>query len=401
MDTNTQYFFALLRSFLNETKPPKAIDVEWEKIYELAHIHLVSGAVYVAIQKLNKENQPEEAILKKFKASFFATLVKYEKQKKMHGEITKKLSEEKIKHVFLKGSIVKEYYPVKEMRTLGDIDILLHKQNQATAKKALVEVGYKNIISSKSTGYWIYKKNNLRVDVHDTLMYSEINKKADYIYYFEKAWENTIPIDRGYKYELTLEFHLIFLLAHMAKHFYDYGCVVRMFLDIAVILNKFNEKIDFTYLWRELKKIKLNTFSKNVFFLCEKYFDLDISKIEKSEKFEVDDTTFELISKYILEGGTKRAFTTPIIRKEYEKTSNMKLAQIKAFFRKIFLPYTEMKKGFPILENLPFLLPFFWVVRGFLSITTKRKRTISILKELTSKPSGAEESYEVIKKIGL
>ncbi len=197
----------------------------------------------------------------------------------------------------------------------------------------------------------------------------------------------------------------MFLLAHMAKHFYGYGCGVRMFLDIAVIINKFKEEIDFTYLWSELKKIKLDIFSKNIFFICKKYFGVDISKAEKGEPFEMDDTTFEMISKYIVEGGTfgfnNRNVASPLIRIEYEKTSNMKLAQIKALFRKIFLPYKSMKEQFSILENFPFLLLFFWVVRGFLCITTRREKTLGILKGLTAETSDAEEAYEVIKKIGL
>jgi len=168
---------------------------------------------------------------------------------------------------------------------------------------------------------------------------------------------------------------------------------------------KFKEEIDFTYLWSELKKIKLDIFAKNIFSLCKKYFDLDISKTEKGEKFEIDNKTFEMISKYIVEGGTfgfnNRNISSHIIRKEYEKTSNRKLAQIKALFGKIFRYDYITKKEFPILENFPFLLPFFWVVRGFLCITTRRKKTIRILKELTTEPSGAEESYEVMKKIGL
>jgi len=405
MDESTQYFFALLRSFLKETTPPKAREVEWEKIYELARIHFVSGAVYVAIQKLSKENQPQEDILKKFKAAFFATVIRYEKQKEMSGEITEKLAEEKIQHIFFKGSIIKEYYPEKEMRTLGDIDLLLDKQNQEAAKKAFVEIGYKNISSSKSRNCWVYEKNNLTIDVHDKLMYREINKKADYIYYFEKAWENATPIDRGYTYELNLEFHLLFLLTHMAKHFYSYGCGVRMILDMAVILNKFKEEIDFTYVWRELKKIKLDIFAKNIFSICKKYFDVDISKTEKDENFEIDDNTFAMISKYIVEGGTfgfnNRNIASSRIRKEYEKTSNRKLAQIKALVGTIFLQYKIMKEQFPILENFPFLLPFFWVVRGFLCITTRRKRTVAILKGFTAEPSEAEEAYEVMKKIGL
>jgi hypothetical protein len=255
------------------------------------------------------------------------------------------------------------------------------------------------------TGHWEYEKNNLRVEVHDKLIYSEINNKTDYDAYFDQAWENTARMDTGHRYEFSREFNLLFLITHMAKHFYSYGCGVRMFLDIAVIMIKFNEGIDFNYVWCELKKIKLYVFGKNVFALCKKYFDIDISKAEQEEKIEIDDKTFELISRYIAEGGAfglnNRTISSYTLRKEYEKISSRKLAQIKVLFEKIFLKYSAMKKGFPILEDFPFFLPFFWVVRGFICIFTKRQSTLEVLKELTAEPSEAEESYEVIKKIGL
>jgi hypothetical protein len=404
MDSNTQYFFVLLRSFLKEATPPKAIEVEWENIYKLARIHAVSGAVYVAIQKLNKEAQPKDDILKKFKNDFIATFIRYHEQKKGCDEITVKLEEEKIQHIFLKGSVVKEYYPVKAMRTLGDIDLLIHKDDQEAAKKVLVKIGYNNLSCLPSGRPWEYEKNNLRVEVHYKLIYSgEINNKADYGAYFGKVWENANPRDKGYRYELSLEFNLIYLITHMAKHFCYSGCGVRMFLDIAVIMIKFNEKINFYYLWRELKKIKLDIFAKNIFAICKKYFDIDISKTEQDENFEIEDKNYDIISSYIIEGGAfgNKSFYNYIIRQEYEKKASMKLAQTKLLFRVVFLEYKEMKKSFPVLENFPFLLPFFWVVRGFLCILTRRKSTVGILKELTAEHSEAEESYEVIKKIGL
>ncbi len=406
MDANTQYFFALLRSFLKETTPPEAFEVEWEKIYKLSRIHRVSGAVYVAIQKLNKEDQPEENILKKFLTEFVAAVVSYQKQKKGCEEITVKLEEEKIQHIFLKGSVVKEYYPVTAMRTLGDIDILIHKDDQEAAKKAFVEIGYNNL-SCKPDKTWDYEKNNLRVEVHDKLIYScEINKRADYVAYFDKVWENANPMGKGYSYELSPEFNLIYLLTHMAKHFCYSGCGVRMFLDIAVIMIKFNEAIDFNYVWCELKKIKLDIFAKNIIAICKKYFDIDISKTEQDDKFEIDDETLEIISRNIVEGGVFGLNSGIVlsykIRKEFDKTSNMKLAKIKILFGVLFLNYKNMIQFYPVLENYPFLLPLFWVVRGFQCILTRRKRSVGILKELTSEPSGgAEESYEVIKKIGL
>lgn len=398
MDNNSKYFFALITAFLKETVPPKPINIDWEKIYYLSHIHFVSAAVYLSVQKIDKDEQPSQNILKRFKSDFFNTTLRYEEQEKAYEEITKKLNEEKIQHLFFKGTVLREYYPVKQMRTLGDIDFLLHEKDRNAVNEALLEIGYKNITN---IGHWQYVKGKLLIEAHDKLMYSEINEKADYISYFQNAWNNANAEENSYTYKLNIEYHLIFVLTHIAKHFYGLGCGVRMILDIAVIINEFGDILDYTYLWKELKKLKLDVFAKNIFELCAGCFEVYVPGSE----VEMDNETFEAISNYILEGGTfgfnNRNSTIHIIRKEYEKTDNHNLAQFKAFWGKIFLNYKTIINLYPILKKLPFLLPFAWIVRGFNCMVTRHKRTVNILKGLVSRSDEAEKSYEVMKKIGL
>lgn len=399
MDKNSEYFLSLLAAFIKETVPKEPANINWEKVYALAHIHGVSGALYLTVQKIDKDKGPTQSTLKKLKADFFATMLRYEQQEKAYQEITKKLSNEKIEHIFFKGAVIREYYLVKQMRTLGDIDFLLHEKDQRVVSKALLEIGYKKY--KVSTRHVEYKKGNVHIEAHGKMMNDEINEKADYISYFQNVWENSCKIDNSYRYNINIEYHLLYLLTHIAKHFYDCGAGVRMILDIAVIINKFGASIDFDYLWKELEKLKLDAFARNIFELCIRYFEVYVPNI----KIQLDDKAFDMISNYILEGGTfgfnNRNLAICNIRQEYDKTADHKRAKIKAFWKKIFLNYKEMINTYYILKKLPFLLPFLWIVRVFQCIITKPKKTLSILKGLFYCTDKAEESYSVIKKMGL
>lgn len=396
IDSSINYFFSLLSAFLKNTKPPVPININWNYILELSQIHFVSGAVYTVIQKLETKDKPEADILNKFKSDFFNTILRFEEQEKVYREVTKELNEFKIPHIFFKGAVIREYYPIKEMRTLGDMDFLLHESDQERTKHVLERIGYEN---TANIGHWKYSKGKVILEAHDKLMYSQINESADYSSYFEGAWENSKNNNDEFTYEMKLEYHLIFILTHIAKHFYNYGAGVRMILDVAVILNKFGQNLDYEYVWGELAKLKLDLFTKNIFGLCVNWFQVTIP--DRYVNYQVHET----IEAYIIEGGTfgfnNRNFAIHIIRKELEKTEHIKSAQFKAFWKKIFLDYKTIINLYPILEKLPFLLPFAWIARGYTCIRERPHRTMSILKGIFSKAEEAKDSHNVLKHVGL
>lgn len=397
MDSNSQYFIALLVAFLKDTIPPKPVNVDWNKIYELASMHSLSGAVYLAIQSLDEDNKPELLTLNKFKADFFYATLRYEEQEKAYCEIKKELNKEKIKHLFFKGIVIREYYPVKQMRTLGDIDFLIHKKDQNAVKKFFTQMGYKD---KSSVVHDKYEKGKVIIEAHDKIMNREINSKVDYFAYFENAWDYSISKEK-YTYELSLDYHLVYLLTHIAKHIYGSGAGIRMIFDIAVIIDKFGDTLDFTFIWKELKKIKLDMFARNIFGLCERWFQVKIPDTE----FEIDELTYRAMSEYIIEGGTfgfsNNNVAIWLLRKSYSKKTSLKLMQFKAFWGKIFLNFGEMEEKYPILEKLPFLLPVAWVHRWYRGITKKPAKTLKLTKGIFNCAQEAEQSYDMLKRIGL
>lgn len=398
MDSNCQYFIELLVAFIKNTIPPKALDVDWNKIYDLASMHSLSGSVYLVIQRLDDNDKPELLVLNKFKSDFFYATLRYEEQEKAYREIIKKLNEEKIDHLFFKGIVLRDYYPVKQMRTLGDIDFLLHKKDQNAVKKVFTQMGYINkpcILHDK------YEKGKVIIEAHDKIINKEINSKVDYFAYFENAWDHATLKDNKYTYELDLNYHLVFLLAHIAKHIYGSGAGVRLILDIAVIIDKFGDTLDFTYIWKELKEIKLDVFARSVFGLCDRWFQVKTS----DTAFEMNDLTYSSMSGYIFDGGTfghsNNNVAIGVLRKSYSKERNLKSMQFKAFCGKVFLNFGEMKEKYYILNKYPFLLPAAWAYRGYKCVVKKPGKTLRLVKGLYNCAEEAEKSYDMLKKIGL
>ncbi len=397
MDDCNKYFIELLKTFINDTTPPKPVNIDWDKIYNLSSFHSLSGAVYLSVQKLDNVDKPEQSILNKFKSDLFYATMRYEEQEKTYHEIIKKLTEHQIDHLFFKGIIIREYYPVKQVRTLGDIDFLLHEKDQNKVKKIFIGMGYKN---SSSLAHEKYQKGKIVIEAHDKILNNKFSSKADYLDCFKNSWEHATTKENGYTYVLNLEYHLVYLIAHTAKHFYQNGAGVRMVLDIAIILKKFGNTLNFSLIWEELKNINLEIFAKCLFDLCDRWFQVGTC----DTKYKVDETTYELMSKYVLMGGTFGFGLNAAIRemrKQYPGTDNRKLIQFKAFWGKVFLNFEEMKPKYPILVKAPYLLPFAWIHRWFKAVTKKRARTANTFRGFFECTEEAEQTYNLMKTLGL
>lgn len=411
MDANSRYFISLLTAFLKDTIPAKPyciegsteqskrqVEVDWLKIYELARIHSLGGAVYLAVQKLEEADKPEASIINKFKSDFFYATYRYEEQEKAYREITGRLNEEKIKHIFFKGIVIREFYPAKQMRTQGDIDFLIHTEDQDMVKNIFTDLSYEY---SSSKWHDKYTKEKIVFEAHDKIINNRINSKVDYYEYFRNPWEHAESKHNSYTFDLNMNYNLVFLITHIAKHFYMTGAGVRMVLDIAVILNKFGDVLDFTLIWRELDKIKLDIFARNIFGLCEIWFGVKTPGLD----FEMDEITFRSMSNYIIEGGTfgfsNNNIAIAALRKSYSEGTNSKHIKFKAILSKIFLDFDLMREKYPILKKHSYLLVFAWIHRGIKCIVKKRRRTLRIVKGIYKNTEEGYNSYVMMKNIGL
>lgn len=403
MDKNTVYFISLLSAFINGQEPQLERDINWEQIYKLSRLHSVSGMLYLMAKKHVAGYQPDLVLLHKMKMDFNSTLVKSATQDDEIELIIEKLNRAKVPHAFVKGFVVKNYYPVKEMRTMGDIDFLIKSEDREKTHQLMLELGYE---AGHTEGeVWDYTLGTVHLEVHTQIMYHNITNGVDYVSYFADTWSHVRQKSNGYTYELTEEYHFLFLLVHMAKHFDGTGCGIRMIMDIAIYLIHFKDRLDWNYIKGEIKRLDLVLFSNNIFILCNLWFGVELAE----ELPRLDESFYKELSHYILSAGTfgfyHRNSYARTIRKEYSDEKGVATVRaILRLYREICFPsYTNMReiKYCSFLKNRPLLLPVAWIYRAFRSIILKGKSSFKILIGIAKGKKESEVQYGVISKLGL
>ena len=123
-------------------------EVNWQEVYEEANFQSVIPIVYDATVGI--ENIPQD-VLKKLKAHTIAVMVNNDSVAKVQKEVCELLEKNKINYCILKGLSVARYYNNPELRTLGDVDILVSNKEFAKAKSVLLERGY--VLTEEENNY--------------------------------------------------------------------------------------------------------------------------------------------------------------------------------------------------------------------------------------------------------
>jgi hypothetical protein len=226
------------------------------------------------------------------------------------------------------------------------------------------------------------------------MIYEELFNNFDYISYFREKLENKQLIS-GHTYELKKEDHLIYILVHLAKHFYHAGVGIRMIADVAVFINKFAEILDFEYIDDEMKRLELSEFANVIYFIVNKYFGTDVDCKDISLNSE------KRILEYVLNHGVfgfdNKDVDSIMWHSGKEDTFNV-------LIRKLFPDYRTMVTYFDWFENKPkIMLPYAWLRRWIEYILNPQKRSVIKYKVDTalSKSDDVNIHQDMLEIVGL
>lgn len=171
-----------------------------------------------------------------FSKSVYTAKYRVTTMESMLCEIETVLSTAKIPHIFLKGSVLRKWYPQPWMRTSCDIDVLIHKEDLENAQTALCKNG---LFAAKTTGYRdvsLYSENGVHLELHFDLGEKDVCEQTAAV--LSHVWGLSSPTTKGgYRYEMSAELFYFHHVAHMAKHLQIGGCGIRPFLDLWVMDN--------------------------------------------------------------------------------------------------------------------------------------------------------------------
>ena len=306
-------------------------DIDFNRILKISSINRVSNCIYYGMLKLDKDIQSNISNIESFKKECLIYGIKEKVQENDILDIIKAFEKENIDMLFFKGFVLKDIYPLKDMRVMGDIDFLVQEKDVDKACKVLESIGFKkdeNTDFNVEIGY----KRNIEVELHKKLAVSE--KK-----YFDNAWDNKVKfLDYPNTYTLDINYHFIYLLDHAMHHMKKGGLGMKYPMDFYLYLNKYD--VDFKFIKPILKDLKLEKFAKLIILLCNKWFNLSLDKYESFiGDFKLTDKELSVFEVFILSGGEYG-----LNRDIYTVQSVSQGNKLKYLLSKIFRPFRFVVK---------------------------------------------------------
>ena len=389
MQNETALFIRILSDHLNKrTTARPAEDTDWNSLYRLAQDHQAAGLIYFQC----KEFIPQESI-RPFEKRYSAELFYYTNRVKETDRVCTAFREAGIPFYTVKGLDVARFYPMPPLRTMGDSDFIV--PDLPAAIKIMQKLGFEGL-ESENVHEWPCERNGLHFELHDLLIKNDEQATKKQLQFFRDL--------TPYVKDNTLDwnYHFLFILAHLRKHFLFSGVGIRQFMDIAVLMNN-GPDLDWMWIEKKLGELEMKQFAHTCFSLIEYWFG-----ITPPVSFKRTDDPEEITEKIIRNGVFGEA--DPDNKKNWVRNFLI-MGKRPGWLNRIVLLLKNFFPGYDFMVDYPgcrfvkdrkYLMPSAWIVRFIRLIRSGefRKAVDTIRAALLSRRELKKHS-ERIRRMGL
>lgn len=360
MKETDRKYMAALRAFVQGTAPEKPDPAELERIAELAGIHSTAGIVYYGY--IPRPDLVDPGVRGQMRRKCMAEIAEYTRRAAMTKKLAAQLDENGIDFILFKGFVVRNYYPVPELRTFGDVDIVIRMEDRQKSDALMRSLGF-NCVEDWEPSY-AYRKGTEYYELHSRVIGFDVSDKADFVGYFGHIWDHTQPanvVSLEHAYELKPEFHFLYLLTHIAKHISRSGAGVRMYLDLAFFIRHFGGSLDWDWVVRELEKLRLTDFANVALSAVERWFGVACP----FPLAGVADEVLEDFTEFTLSGGVYGYVGRDqgeMFLKQQDRNDE-DVSRFRTLLYHAFPPVRILVNKYAWLEKYPWLLPVAWIRR--------------------------------------
>ena len=264
-------------------------------------------------------------------------------------ELSTALSEQGIDHLPVKGWYLRHLYEVPELRTFGDIDVLIRREDRQRVHALMVSMGFSVQTDWEPT--YTYRRGAELYELHTNLMEASLDGRSDLPAYFADAWSHAHVVS-GRRFEPEKSFHFLYTLCHLAKHLYAGGAGLRMYLDAALFLQKQGRELDPGVIRREMAALKLPEFLDTVLTCCESWFGVtapwDFSRSEAADELLTYTLDADLFGKLR---------DNSVVQMRNRRETAASGGKVSAVKRILFPPYEALVKRYTYIEGKKWLIP--------------------------------------------
>ena len=391
----------LLNASIHDRKPELnySKDVDWDKIIEESNAHSITGLLYPALKKYDNSKLDVD-VLNSLKKSTFISAVQQSKHIKETAKILELFNKNNIPVIVLKGLVIRNYYPMPDLRTMCDSDVIIHKEDLEKVRTLLLNEGFRE---EEDAGHHIaFFKFGFNLEVHWTLANETFRKGQEC--FQEHIWKDArkIQVDGVDTLALSLEDQALHFCAHMASHMAISGFGVRQLADLVLLVEHEGKNINWNSFIKKTKKSGLYKFSIGMFKVCNYLFNMEIPKELKDNNN--DEEVIKLVINDIFTGGVygqRDLSFTFRAQVGYDIEEDNTISMIKRYIQIILPPPSKLSDRYGYAKKYKILLPIAWIHHIWVGITTKEYDKESKKKFLTSTISNAKSRNKVVRWLEL
>ena len=270
----------------------------------------------------------------------------------------------------VKGILCRELYLNGDLRQSGDEDLFAAPQQFSDCCTVLRQNGFTPTGRAEEETAdeigWCKQGSPLRIELHRNLFSQKTEAVRELQSFFSDAFDTqtTYPLQNGTLVcSLSAHDHLLYLILHAYKHFIRSGFGVRQICDIGLWAKTYQDKIDWTHLYRQCEQANALKFAKAVFQIAKCEFSAAPELPEPWTQIETDHTPMlkDLLSAGVYGSADKNRVHSASV------TQNIASAQKQnrrgSFLRSVFPPKSTLQQEYPVLQKHGILLPVCWIRR--------------------------------------
>lgn len=390
-----EYFIYLLSCHLNGEKPEKADDVNWAEIFQLAENHSVTAMITQQIKELPPECRPTGKILSVFNQRLGFTVQNYELKMDSLQKLIIVLTRAEIPHLLVKGAVLRFLYPVSELRTSGDTDVVINPSDYSRAVDELKAAGFRVDYIRHNVAQLTY--NDDVFEIHTELENINIQSKI----YFSTPFDD-ISESSGYTYKLKPIYHLLYVITHIAYHLKNGGAGVRMIMDIDVLLRYYSD-IDIKKFMEICDNIRIKRTAEALVALSRKWFKTPTAIDYTFE--DADEALFYTnLQDIIIDGGTFGFENGGVgmvnLQRSIDKSGQAGFkTSLSAFFKWVFPGAEYLQQYYYYCHKHKILIPAAWFQRLFCALFGHFSTAVKIIKEMFNKKEMSQKYFEVLHEL--
>jgi len=387
-----EQYISILRSFVQGTEPEKLDPPELMQVMELAKIN--STGSILSYTFLPWPHLLDPALHSLMRRQCFAEISQYARRVELAKLLAAELDKAGIDFILFKGFVVRDYYPVPELRTFSDVDFIIHKEDRQKSHELMMKLGYACCEDWEPS--YAYTKGMEHYELHSRVIGFDVSDRADFVGYYAEIWQHARKaqvLDLPHAWELKPEFHFLYMLTHIAKHISRAGAGIRMYLDLAFFIKHFGGTLDWSWVKAEMEKLNLLDFAAVALASVERWFGV----MSPMELKTVDDEVLEDFTDFTISGGVY-GYVGKDQGEMFLKQNNRNEEHVSKFatlLHHAFPPVKVLVNKYAYLEKHRWLLPVAWVQR----LVDKRKEWGRFAENTKSILSADEEKVLKLKRI--